>query len=102
MVTFSSLEHSGLGRYGDIFNPWGDRLTMAKIWCTLKPNGYVILGLPLGNTDRILFNGGREYGPIMLPHMLANFKLIWTSHPKLENYTGMDFSTGVLIGQALK
>ena len=35
IVSFSSLEHSGLGRYGDSFNPWGDRITMAQIWCTL-------------------------------------------------------------------
>ena len=30
MVSFSSLEHSGLGRYDDAFNPWGDRITMAR------------------------------------------------------------------------
>jgi hypothetical protein len=24
IVTFSSVEHSGLGRYGDALNPWGD------------------------------------------------------------------------------
>ena len=30
MVTFSSLEHSGLGRYGDGLNPWGDLIAMAR------------------------------------------------------------------------
>ncbi len=30
MVSFSSLEHSGLGRYGDELNPWGDLITMAR------------------------------------------------------------------------
>ena len=30
MVTFSSVEHSGLGRYGDGLNPWGDLITMAQ------------------------------------------------------------------------
>jgi len=24
VITYSSLEHSGLGRYGDALNPWGD------------------------------------------------------------------------------
>ena len=24
LVTFSSVEHSGLGRYGDALNPWGN------------------------------------------------------------------------------
>ena len=37
MVTFSSIEHSGLGRYGDSLNPWGDLITMAQSWCLLKP-----------------------------------------------------------------
>jgi len=32
-VTFSSLEHSGLGRYGDTLNPWGDIQAVAKAWC---------------------------------------------------------------------
>ena len=40
MVTFSSLEHSGLGRYGDPLNPWGDLITMAQAWCLLKPGLY--------------------------------------------------------------
>ena len=25
MASYSSLEHSGLGRYGDALNPWGDQ-----------------------------------------------------------------------------
>ena len=31
-VTFSSLEHSGLGRYGDPLNPWGDLIASARAW----------------------------------------------------------------------
>jgi hypothetical protein len=48
VVTFSSLEHSGLGRYGDQLNPWGDLITMAKIWCALKPGGLGLIGVPTG------------------------------------------------------
>jgi hypothetical protein len=48
VVTFSSLEHSGLGRYGDQLNPWGDLITMAKIWCALKPSGLGLIGVPTG------------------------------------------------------
>jgi hypothetical protein len=49
MVTFSSLEHSGLGRYGDGLNPWGDLITMAKVWCALKPGGRALVGVPAGS-----------------------------------------------------
>ena len=48
MVTFSSLEHSGLGRYGDQLNPWGDLITMAKAWCVVKPGGLALVGVPTG------------------------------------------------------
>ena len=37
LVTYSSLEHSGLGRYGYRLNPWGNLITLAKSWCILKP-----------------------------------------------------------------
>ena len=30
IISFSSLEHSGLGRYGDQMNPWGDLIAMAR------------------------------------------------------------------------
>ncbi len=30
VTSFSSIEHSGLGRYGDQLNPWGDLIAMAR------------------------------------------------------------------------
>ena len=33
VVTYSSVEHSGLGRYGDALNPWGDVLEIARARC---------------------------------------------------------------------
>ena len=39
VVTFSSVEHSGLGRYGDILNPWEDIIAIARAWCVTKNNG---------------------------------------------------------------
>ena len=44
LVTFSSVEHSGLGRYGDALNPWGDLIAMARAWCVLKPGARAIVG----------------------------------------------------------
>ena len=31
-ATYSSIEHSGMGRYGDKLNPYGDLIVMARIW----------------------------------------------------------------------
>jgi len=48
IVTFSSVEHSGLGRYGDALNPWGDVLALARASCVLKPSpdSKLIIGVP--------------------------------------------------------
>ena len=32
VVSFSSIEHSGMGRYGDPLNPWGDLIASAQAW----------------------------------------------------------------------
>ena len=32
IVSFSSMEHSGMGRYGDPLNPWGDLISSARAW----------------------------------------------------------------------
>ena len=45
IVTYSSLEHSGLGRYGDQLNPWGDLQSVARAWCVCKPGGDMLLGI---------------------------------------------------------
>ena len=55
IVTFSSIEHSGLGRYGDALNPWGDILTIARAWCVTKTGGQLVLGTMYGE-DQIHFN----------------------------------------------
>lgn len=81
VVTFSSIEHSGLGRYGDALNPWGDLQAIARAWCVTKPRGELLIGVPTdgGKGDRIEFNAHRVYGPIMYSHLLANWKQIWRS-----------------------
>ncbi|CAJ0582237.1 unnamed protein product, partial [Mesorhabditis spiculigera] len=75
VVHFSSLEHSGLGRYGDPMDPWGDLREMAKMHCLLKPDGVMIAGFPVGD-DALVWNVHRIYGPIRLQWMMLGFKLL--------------------------
>jgi hypothetical protein len=77
-VTYSSVEHSGLGRYGDAMNPWGDRQAVARIWCMVKPGGRLAIAVPAGD-DAIVYNAHRSYGKVQLPHLLANWKQLWQS-----------------------
>ena len=61
LLSYSSLEHSGLGRYGDEMDPDGDLFTLfiAKRWMTAEAKA--LLALPVGK-DCILFNRHRVYG----------------------------------------
>ena len=73
MVTFSSIEHSGLGRYGDQLNPWGDLIAMARAWCVMRPGGRAIVSVPVSSKDTVCFNAHRMYSKLMLSHLFANW-----------------------------
>jgi len=74
IMTYSSLEHSGLGRYGDSLNPFGDLEASAQAWCMLKPGGIFFLGLPVAATSHIRWNADRNYGPERMREMGAGFE----------------------------
>ena len=63
-ASFSSIEHSGLGRYGDPLAPEGDIEAVRQVHCLLKPNGLFFLGVPTSSDDSsyIEFNAHRVYG----------------------------------------
>jgi hypothetical protein len=72
LFSYSSLEHDGLGRYGDILNPNGDLLVMKRLQHLVKPGGYLFLGVPCCY-DELVWNAHRIYGPIRLPALLAGW-----------------------------
>jgi len=73
--SYSSIEHSGLGRYGDQINPFGDIEQVAQISCLLKTGGIFFLGFGIGK-DKVEFNAHRIYGKLRLPLVTINFKLM--------------------------
>jgi len=88
VVSISSVEHSGLGRYGDAINPWGDRQAIARAWCMTKKQGNLVLNVPFNQQDALIYNAHRIYGPVQLPHLLANWKQIWKSNtPPRDPYS---------------
>ncbi len=70
IASFSSIEHSGLGRYGDPSDPIGDLREMQKFHCLLKRGSVVFVGFPVGQ-DEIVFNLHRIYGAVRLALMFA-------------------------------
>ena len=90
VISHSSLEHSGLGRYGDALNPWGDILAVARAWCVTKPDGFMYIGIPTGK-DRIVSNWHRIYGELRWPLLMAN----WI---RIDQTSGVELQRG--IGEA--
>ena len=82
IVSYSSIEHSGLGRYGDPLNPNGDIETMEQIYKSLNEGGLCFLGLPVGK-DAIVWNAHRIYGEMRL-------KLIYLDKFKELEWIGCD------------
>ena len=62
VLSYSSLEHSGLGRYGDRLTPLGDLFTFHLMANCLKPSGLCAVAVPTGQ-DLTHFNAHRIYGP---------------------------------------
>ena len=75
ILSVSSIEHDGLGRYGDPIDPDGDIKAMNKCYDLLKDSGILFLAVPIGQ-DEVVWNAHRIYGKIRLPEIISRFKLI--------------------------
>ena len=75
VLCYSSIEHSGLGRYGDYINPEGDFFTMKLVKKMIKPDGLLFLQIPIGS-DLLLWNNTRIYGKHRLLLLLEGWKLL--------------------------
>lgn len=75
VVSISSYEHDGLGRYGDPLNPNGDLEAMHNLKKIVKPGGLLYLAVPVGR-DKIFFNLHRVYGKFRLPLLLKEWEVV--------------------------
>jgi tetratricopeptide (TPR) repeat protein len=68
-----SLEHWGLGRYGEPLDPDGDVRLIKKFREKLQPGGSLFLEIPVGR-DRLIFNSTRIFGKHRLPLLLDGWR----------------------------
>ena len=62
VTTLHTIEHFGLGRYGDEFDPDGDRKAISNFLRVIKPGGYFLFSVPVTAGDPcIAFNSHRIY-----------------------------------------
>jgi FkbM family methyltransferase len=80
VVSYSSLEHSGLGRYGDPLCPDADLHAMNEVRSLLNADGLLYVAVPIG-VDKLLFNAHRVYGRRRWPLFTRGFaELGWYGH----------------------
>ena len=106
-ATFSSVEHSGLGRYGDTLNPWGDIQAIAKAWCVGKEYAPMFIGVMPGpdaqnvpggriGQDQLTWNLHRQYGKLRWAQMMTNWEQISRGYGGFQNihvFRKMPFGT---------
>jgi hypothetical protein len=74
IINCSTVEHLGLGRYGDFPDPDADLDGMLKLRKFLKPTGTMLLTIPIGQ-DTVYSHLHRVYGRSRLPRLLQGFAI---------------------------
>ena len=78
VVSISSFEHDGLGRYGDPVCPDADLRVMNQLRNKVFPGGLLFLAVPIG-VDTLVWNAHRIYGRIRFPKLIEGWSLIDSS-----------------------
>ncbi|MCX2431349.1 DUF268 domain-containing protein [Pedobacter sp. GR22-10] len=69
-----TIEHIGLGRYGDPIDPDGDLKAINEIKRVVKKGGSILFVIPVGKS-KIMFNAHRIYDPKMILDYFSGFEL---------------------------
>jgi len=69
-----TIEHIGLGRYGDTIDPNGDKKAVEELKRVLAKNGSLLFVTPVGK-QKIEFNAHRIYSYEMIMELFSDLKL---------------------------
>lgn len=75
VTCLSTIEHVGLGRYGDPLDPWGDVALARGLRRIVRPGGFVVLSFPVG-AGCVVFNQHRIYSPLRREALFEGFELL--------------------------
>ena len=70
-----TVEHVGLGRYGDDIDPEGWRKALAELARVVKPTGRLYVSVPIG-VERVKFNAHRIFSPHTVIEAVAGLRLV--------------------------
>ena len=69
-----TIEHIGLGRYGDPIDPEADVKAISELKRVVAPNGSLLFVVPVGK-PKIAFNAHRIYNPELIRNLFSGFTL---------------------------
>lgn len=69
------MEHIGLGRYGDPFDPSGDLKGISELKRVLSKDGHLLFVVPIGGIARMQFNAHRIYTFAQIKEYFAGLEL---------------------------
>lgn len=71
-----SVEHFGLGRYGDPIEPDAWEKALMAFQRVLKPDGRLYISVPVGQKDKVCFNAHRVYRPQTIIETLHKMQIL--------------------------
>ena len=71
-----SVEHFGLGRYGDPIEPDAWEKALRAFQRVLKPGGKLYFSVPVGQIDKVCFNAHRVYRPQTIIDVLDEMQIL--------------------------
>jgi SAM-dependent methyltransferase len=69
------VEHIGLGRYGDPFDPDGSVKALQELKRVVRPGGDLYVSVPVDDVNRIYFNAHRAFSEEYLLSLFAPFEV---------------------------
>lgn len=75
ITCLSTIEHVGLGRYGDPLDPWGDLKLAENVRRLLRPGGVLLLSFPQGR-GCVVFNKHRIYTGYRRSALFGDLRLV--------------------------
>jgi hypothetical protein len=91
IISYSSIEHIGLGRYGDELNVDGDLLYMDKLFSIINDDTILLIGVPVSENYLVNENWHRLYDETRILKLLKGFEILMTSKNGVLNST-IDYS----------
>jgi len=77
-----TIEHIGLGRYGENVDPNGHKKSFCNLIKILKKNGILYISFPISKKNKVFFNAERRFNPLDI--------LTWSNKIKLEKFDYID------------